>query len=372
MATTSVPRPSSIPTSTPAPVPTIAPEFWATVGVSPETLIALQTSTSSQELGDIAVMSVDGTHYQQLTNYGYNRDPRLSPDWQRIAYRSVPLSIVSSPDRDTRLKEGKYNVWVITVDGKQAWKLTDSEQPRSIPDWLPDSRKVLFSEGTAGALIELEVDTQTRREITRGVYSPRYRPGGGVGYLTEGGGLAWIDEALAVHPLVAAETLPPHTRVNNFVWLQDGQHVVYTLLDEPADVWHLPESSVWIIDANGENPTQLVAPITSVVYADLPLSADNRFIAAREYAYGDACAPAVVAEFLALASDLKSARSFQLESFAGLPADLMGAPFPVSNLVWISDQWAMGRFQVTCADASLFGWYLINPVEQRVIQVTRD
>jgi hypothetical protein len=40
--------------------------------------------------------------------------------------------------------------------------------------------------------------------------------------------------------------------------------------------------------------------------------------------------------------------------------------------VWISDQWAMGRFQVTCADASLFGWYLINPVEQRVIQVTRD
>ena len=77
VATTSVPRPSPIPTSTPTPLPTIAPEFWVAVGVAPDTLIALQTSTSSQELGDIAVMSVDGTHYQQLTNYGYNRDPRL-------------------------------------------------------------------------------------------------------------------------------------------------------------------------------------------------------------------------------------------------------------------------------------------------------
>jgi dipeptidyl aminopeptidase/acylaminoacyl peptidase len=280
-----------MPTLTPTPLPTLAPEFWATVGVAADTLIALQTITSSQELGDIAVMSVDGTHYQQLTNYGYNRDPRLSPNRQRIAYRSVPLSIVSSPDRDKRLKEGNYNLWIITVDGAQAWKLTDSEQPRSIPDWSPDSRKVLFSEGAEGALIEIEVDTQARREIMRGAYSPRYRPGGGVGYLTEGGGLAWIDEALTTHSLVSAETLPSKTRVGNFVWLQDGQHVIYTVLDEYGDVIvSPPKSSVWIIDVNEANPTQLVAP-TYLVYDDLPLSADNRFIAARAYGYGDACAP---------------------------------------------------------------------------------
>ena len=94
------------------------------------------------------MMTIDGTHYQQMTTYGYNRDPRLSPDRQRIAYRSVPLSMWPSPDRDKRLKEGNYNLRVITVDGKQAWKLNDSEQPRSIPDWSPDSRKVLFSEGS--------------------------------------------------------------------------------------------------------------------------------------------------------------------------------------------------------------------------------
>ena len=368
---TRTPRPSPTVTPIPPPLPTIAPEFWATVGAAPDTLIALQTGLPANAVGDIAVMSIDGTHYQQLTTYGYNRDPRLSPDRQRIAYLSVPASIVSSPDRNKRLKEGNFNVWVISVDGAQTWKLTDSELPRSVPDWSADSRKVLFSEGLNGALIEIEVDAQARREITRGAYSPRYRPGGGVGYITQAGGLAWTDESQTVHILVAGATLQDKTRVSDFVWLSDGQHVIYTLLDERGDDMYPYKSSVWIIGIDELHPTQLKTP-SRLVYDDLRPSTDARFVMVRAHGYGDACAPSPYAEFLALASDRESAQSFPVVFFAGLQSDPMGYLFPISDLAWISDQWAIGHFQVTCADGSLFGWYLLNSVEQRLIQITRD
>jgi Tol biopolymer transport system component len=263
------------------------------VGVAPDALVALQTGKPHQSLGDIAVMSVDGTHYQQLTKYGYNRDSRLSPDRQRIAYRSVPASIVSSPERDKRLREDNYNLWVITVDGAQAWKLTDSEQPRSIPEWSPDSRKILFSEGIEGVLVEIDVETQVRREIAHGAYSPRYRPGGGVGYITAGGGLAWIDEARTDHVLVPTATLPLSTTVSDFSWLPDGQRIVYILLKQ-SGAQHQPwagKSSVEVVTSESGVSSHLFGPMENVRLSSLQVSPDGRLLDAKGGSYGDACAP---------------------------------------------------------------------------------
>ena len=371
---TPTPRPSPTSTSTPPPLPTIAPEFWATVGAAPDTLIVLQTSGPAQAVGDIAVMSIDGTYYRQLTTAEWNRDPRLSPDRRRIAFRAASSANVPILNRraGNGVYEGNYNVRVITVDGTRAWDLTNSEQPRSIPDWSADSQKVLFSEGVEHALIEIEVDSRARREFTRGAYSPRYRPGGGAAYITEGGGLAWIDKALTIHTLVPTETLPSMTTVGSFVWLPDGQHVIYSLLDKHGDVRFTDKSSLWIMDANGENPTQLIG-LGGFRYDELLPSADVRLLAVHGHGFGDGCVPSSVAEFLVLAPDLKSVQALSPDSFAGVPSGPMGNyMLLVSGPIWISSQWAIGRFHIACADQSLFGWYLLNPVEQRAIQITRD
>jgi hypothetical protein len=369
------PRPSPTPTSTPAPLPTIEPEFWAVVGAAPDTLVALQTGSPNQSLGDIAVMSIDGTQHQTLTAYGYNRDPRLSPDRRRIAYRSVPASIVSSLDRDKRLREGNYNLWVITTDGAQAWKLTDSEQPRSIPDWLPDSRKVLFSEGADGVLVEIDVDTQARREMTRGAYSPRYRPGGGAGYLTEGGGLAWLDEAGISHTLVPTATLPLSTTVNEFAWLPDGQAIVYTLMDQSERRWPTTlgiNYSTWLIQVNDSAPKKLADEIH-----DWQIAPDGQTVAAL---LGSGWYDPCMVDLNTVLSPLGPDRSFtqltNLEQYKGHPDPNIYdevSMYPTMDVIWVSERLALGRFAVVCpATPYQAGFYLIDPVEQRVIQITRD
>ncbi len=95
------PVPASTPIPAPAETPTlpppagVSPEFWESVGVSPDTLAAIliQPGITSSRFGDIATMHVDGTHPVQITTYNYNADPVLSPDHRRIAYRSAPASI---------------------------------------------------------------------------------------------------------------------------------------------------------------------------------------------------------------------------------------------------------------------------------------
>ncbi len=320
-------------------------------------------------------MSIDGTQYQTLTAYGYNRDPRLSPDRQRIAYRSVPAPVVSSPDRGKRLREGNYNLWVITTDGVQDWKLTDSEQPRSIPDWSPDSRKVLFSEGTEGALVEIDVDTQARREITRGAYSPRYRPGGGVGYITEGGGLAWLDETGTSHTPVPTATLPLSTTVNDFVWLPDGQSVIYTLMDQSERQWPTTlgiKYSTWLIQGNDSVPKKLADGIY-----DLQMSPNGQTIAAAlGSGWYDPCMVDLGTVLSQVGSDHSVIQLIGVEQYKGHPDRNIyneASMYPTEDVIWITDRLALGRFAVVCpATPYQAGFYLIDPVEQRVIQITRD
>jgi dipeptidyl aminopeptidase/acylaminoacyl peptidase len=345
------------------------------VGVAPDTLVALQTGNPHQSLGDIAVMSIDGTQYQTLTAYGYNRDPRLSPDQQRIAYRSVPASIVSSPDRDKRLREGNYNLWVITTDGAQAWKLTDSEQPRSVLDWSPDSQKVLFSEGVEGALVEVEVDTQARREITRGAYSPRYRPSGGVGYLTEGGGLAWMDEAGTSRVLVPTATLPLSTTVSEFAWLPDGQSVIYTLMDQSGRRWPTTlgiKYSTWLIQVNDSAPKKLADDIH-----DLQMSPDGQTVAALlGSGWYDPCMVDLSMVFSPVEPDRSFTQLTGVERYDGHPdRNLFGefSMYPLEEITWVSERLALGWFAIVCPVTPYqAGFYLVDPVEERVIQITRD
>ncbi len=363
------PTPSTTPTNTQfPPLPTVAPEFWASVGVSPDTLVATQVD------GDIAAMRVDGTHLNQLTTYGYNSDPVLSTDRKRIAYRSVPKSITSSANPGDKLNVGYYNIWVITVDGEQAWHLTNSELQRGVPVWSPDNRKVAFTEGSNSMLVEIEVDTQARREIIPSM--PRYQPNGnGIGYIMADGGLAWVDTAGAIHTIIPTVTLPISTTVHDFDWLPDGQHIVYTLAHDNVEL--MPDGhdySTWIAQIDGADLSKLLGR-EPFGYGprDIQVSPDGKIISVIGSSYGDACAAGADTSFLLLAPDLKSAQLATSEDFKG-HAERVVDFYPTSGVTWISSHLALARFGITCpldeGDTSGAGSYLIDPIGRRMVQIT--
>jgi dipeptidyl aminopeptidase/acylaminoacyl peptidase len=334
-------------------------------------LIAVE-SDLTRPFSDIAVVSFNGSYYNQLTTYGYNADPVFSPDGQFIAYRSVPASITTLPDPGSLLYSGQYNIWVITWDGAQAWKLTDSEMLRSIPSWSPDSRRVAFSEGEAGALVEVEVATQTRRELlTGGGRDPRYRPdGNGIGYITAEGGLNWLDGVGSARVLVDAATLPPLTTVHDFDWLPDGQALVYSLADESERIEGTTvgiQYSVWLLKLAESAPIKLADDVH-----DVQVSPDGQTIAARRGSgFGDACLVDLQTVFLFLALDRNSASVISIDDFAGLPAvSPDGVFYPTSKVVWVSAHQAVGQFSLTCtADPTALGAYAIDVSARQIAHI---
>ncbi len=362
------------PSPTPATVSaTPPPPPWTPSFPTPAPLYLIpMESDLTKPFSDIAVISFDGSYYNQLTTYGYNADPVVSPDNQLIAYRSVPASITTLPDPGSLLYSGQYNIWVITFDGAQAWKLTDSATPRSLPSWSPDSRKVAFSEGEAGALVEVEVAAQTRRELlAAGGQDPRYRPdGNGIGYITVGGGLAWMDSAGSVRALVDDATLPPLTAVHDFDWLPDGTAVVYTLADERERIEGTTigiKYSVWSLTLAGPAPIKLADGVHNV-----QVSPDGQTIAAQAGSgFGDACFVDLQATFLFLAPDRTSASLISVADFAGLPAvSPDGVFYPMSKVVWVSAYQAVGQFSLTCtADTTAPGVYEIDVSARQMTQL---
>jgi hypothetical protein len=376
--TVSAPSPAEETTQQPFPFPVdVPPEVWESSGLAPDTIISLLLAQDYGSYGDIGVMHVDGTHVAQLTTYGYNADPILSPDRTRIAYRSVPLSITSLPDPGPRLYEGSYNIWVITVDGAQAWQLTRSEAKRSLPRWSPDSSKVVFSEGEGhdALLVEIEVDTQTRREVAQGALEPRYSPdGSAIGFITADGSLAWIEASGSTHMLVDAATLPANTIVHDFDWLPDGQRLVYALADVAEQIYDTGlgiKYSVWLTSLDATETTQLADDVHDVVVAPR-----GQWIAALSGSgYGDACGFDRRLAFLALVQNAAQVRG--IDQFAGYPITIDQHPditfYPASDAIWLTPDMALGAFDLTCSTerGTLAGHYLIDLARQRFIQITQ-
>ena len=357
------------------PVATLSPEFWTTNGISPEDLVAVHIAGAYSWRGDIATQHLDSTALEQLTTYGFNSLPVISPDRKRIAYRSIPRSFIATPESSWHDTGMIFNIKVISTDGNQVWQLTDNEQRRSMPIWSPDSQRVAFIEGPQSMLVEVTVDSQVRREIAQGAKDPRYRPDGtGIGYLTSDGGLAW-NEGDVVHTLVATSTLPIYTTVHDFDWLPDGQHVVYTLADtthqKDAFVPFGIEYNVWLTPVEHFAPAKIADDVH-----DLSVSPDGRSIAAlRGTGYGDVCVIDWHQVFLLLAPDLKSTRLISAENLAALaPEERYSVFTDLHDLVWVNDHIAKTTIY-TCVDTQDGGHhvktrtYLVDLARQVMVQV---
>lgn len=350
----------------------------------PDTLVARLVSPEGifPQFGDIATMRADGSELNQITTYRYNADPVLSPDGQRIAYRSVPISITSLPNPTSRLHEGQYNIWVITIDGEKAWQLTQSEEIRSVPTWSADSRRVAFSQGVEGELIEVEIDDESSRQLARDAFAPRYRPdGNGIGFITGDGGLTWMDEDGSTYTIVSATQLPGNSAIHDFDWFPDSHHLAYTLATDipsetgtpdPAAI-RGPDYSVWIASLASPDPVKLADQLH-----DVDVSPDGKMIAALQGSgFADACFVDSRLRLLQVMDDRKSVLFMDLAGFVGYPEVSQDQSFyPRRNLTWVSDQLGLVEFDLTCRPvftsngaSGPAGWYAIDTLGQQMARL---
>ncbi|MGB0388652.1 MAG: NBR1-Ig-like domain-containing protein [Ardenticatenaceae bacterium] len=370
--------PDAAPLNPPLPVP-VAPEFWQNSAVSEETLLSIDTHPylGNSFVGDIATMQANGSLFNQLTTYGYNADPRPSPDGTQIAYRSVHrnvASLLSGPDNfDYKYsEEGYFNIWTTTLDGVFV-QLTDSYARRSIPVWSPDSQKVAFIEGPDHILVEINVAQQTRQEWAQNVKLAKYMPDGrGISYITLAGDLVWKDWNGEVHSLIAASTLPKKASIADIGWLPDGQHLLYTIREPHQNFPHISEVgqfSAWIMGTDGSNPVKLADDFRTVNVAP-----DGIWVVGESGSgYGDACGGDLHVSFLKLATDLSSASVLHVGEFSQPTADEAGQSFyPNSDFKWVAGKLVLARLGPTCTFSdSPSGHYLIDPVAQQVVQITQ-
>lgn len=331
---------------------------------------------SNGSFGDLAIINTDGSGYEQLTTYGYNVDPRLAPNQQFIAYRSVPATIINGPNKDSLLYEGYYNIWVIAADGSEAWKLTDSQEKRSIPSWHSDSERVIFSEGETGRLLEVNFKTQTTQELApAGVLNPVYRPDGrGIIYHTPQKDIAWRDETGQVTVLfnhlnwLTYEGQPPfgldsaayanQLTVLDFAWLP-GYQAVWVSVEANAPSGNPFEKQFITLKLflDGTPPQQLPAEFKA---GKLRLSPTAQYLAVHSTSYGDACFPGLELQFV----HLTTTQTIKLSQFTNtqLPAGAEGYfVYPTSLTHWLTDELAVVQLNYTCLENhTLAGPYLLN------------
>ena len=155
--------PTAIPTTaalTAAPPPVIATQSQGTPSGSNAAPVILLLRNGKGHLGDIYAWNMASQSLKQLTTWGFNYVPNVSPDGKWLVYRSVSREAVAALTQGQAVNaEGLANIWLLNPDTEQAIQVTHQPQNatvaggdlvgRGTPVWSPD--------GTAIAWIEKNV-----------------------------------------------------------------------------------------------------------------------------------------------------------------------------------------------------------------------
>jgi len=128
------------------------------------TLILSISGTQAQSLnediitfrnGDLWTIDVINNTATQLTQWGYNGGPILSPDGRRIVYLSTPQELieqVNNGNAPTFAGSAPANIWMMDIQTQSFTRIADQSGAidlgylRSVPSWSPDGTKLVWSQ----------------------------------------------------------------------------------------------------------------------------------------------------------------------------------------------------------------------------------
>jgi dipeptidyl aminopeptidase/acylaminoacyl peptidase len=225
---------------------------------------------SKKSVGDIFLVSIDGTQRRQLTSDpGVERGYSWSPDGSTVAFSAK------------RGNDEKSQIYTIRIDGGEARRITDAEKGAANPLWSPDGGLIAFTSSVG------ELHTVEQREAfgdVRYVKHPRFY------HLGPG----WDDGSRKRIFVVPAEGGEARQLTDgecadegdhSMVWSPDSAEIAYVSNRSP-EWWNTIDTNIYVVDVATGKSRQLttnVGPDHSPAY-----SPDGKWIAHRasyEYNY---------------------------------------------------------------------------------------
>ena len=183
--------------------------------------------------GVITVAAVDGSgsfwHIHEIRDrlndrqvrHDDSRAPNISPDGTDVAY-------MHRYTRDDVARDLNYEIHVALIDGSNIRRLTETDANEINPIWSPDGRRIAYwsssPDGPAWALMTMARDGTDKRHI-----------------ITEEGGLD-----------------PTPVR-----WSPDGRHLAFVQFQRTPTI----EYAIYVVGADGSNPTRLAPTSSSPLWA---------------------------------------------------------------------------------------------------------
>jgi len=105
--------------------------------------------------GDLWKFDIENNTASQLTQWGYNGGPIMSPDGTKVAYLSTSTEIIDIVNRGEQVPfagTSPANIWVMDIVSGAFTQNVDQSGSgnvgylRSIPSWSPDSTKLVWSQ----------------------------------------------------------------------------------------------------------------------------------------------------------------------------------------------------------------------------------
>jgi hypothetical protein len=144
------------PTTNPPPVLSTRPENNASGSTSAPVILLLTSQKGS--VGDIYTWNIASQSLKQLTSWGYNSAPRVSPDGKWLAYLSMSQAAVSAMTQGQAMNVYTFaNIWLLKPYTEEAIRIADQPQnatfasgnliSRGGPVWSPEGTSVAWIEG---------------------------------------------------------------------------------------------------------------------------------------------------------------------------------------------------------------------------------
>jgi eukaryotic-like serine/threonine-protein kinase len=221
---------------------------------------------------DLFIIRPDGTGLRRLTQDGFrDRQPRWSPDGQRIAFYSN--------------RGGKYEIWIIRADGSQLERAAVIPDRRAYhPIWSPDGRWLACDLRDNEALIDLSKPLAERR--------PQFlpSPGRGMGFSASSWSAdgRWLAGAvhlangqqvpgIVLYSLAQRKYLRVTERGQAPAWLSDSRQLLYWI-----------GGTLFLLDTASRTSRQVLTTPPGSDYNDFCLSPDDRVLyLARSSEQGD-------------------------------------------------------------------------------------
>jgi TolB protein len=173
----------------------------------------------------IHVMNSDGSDGVKLTENSDCRNPAVSPDGNRLVYSSR--------------ESGNYDIWIMSPDGTENKRLTDSEGDENSPAWSPDGSTIVYS--SMVDIFTIGINAVRPVQLTSDTYNniePSYSPdGNSIVYTSNVGGDydLWILSADGSSQMKLTN-YPSDEKAP--VWSPDGTKIAYTSnKDGDFNIW---------------------------------------------------------------------------------------------------------------------------------------